>query len=119
MPKKDVLSVEEVSDVAKPYLDAAKNYLDRVMSAKDNGASARFTGIEEIALITAGVEVVKILLKILAVKLENSNGSDVDAMKQVLQSIKETIELERKIEEAQNAIKDNDVNLNDWTNDGD
>ena len=114
MSKKSILSAQEVSAVAKPYLDSANNYLDKVGVAKENGVAAKFTGVEEIALITAGVEVVKILLKILAAKLENSDGSNIDAMKQVLQSMKEAIELERKIEEAQNAIKDNEANLNGW-----
>jgi len=116
--KKEVSDVQEISNITKPYLDAANSYLVKAKS-RDSEVNARFTGVEEIALITAGVEVVKILLKILAAKLENSDGSNIESMKIVLQSMKETIELERKIEEAQNAIQNNDADLDGWITDND
>lgn len=114
--KKEVSDAQVISNITKPYLDAANSYL---IKSKSSEVNARFTGVEEIALITAGVEVVKILLKILAAKLENSDGSNIESMKIVLQSMKETIELERKIEEAQNAIQNNDADLDGWITDND
>jgi len=116
--KKEVSDAQVISNITKPYLDAANSYLVKAKS-RDSEVNARFTGVEEIALITAGVEVVKILLKILAAKLENSDGSNIESMKIVLQSMKETIELERKIEEAQNAIQNNDADLDGWITDND
>ena len=77
--------------------------------------SARFTGTEML-LATAALEVVKSLLKLIGDKLNNAEGSEIEAMEQVLESMKKAIELERKIKEAQDAVDDEDINLDDWIN---
>lgn len=68
-------------------------------------------------VVTAGLEVLKALLKIIANKLDNAEGSDIEAMEQVLESMKQAIELEKKVQEAQNAVDKEDVDLNDWIED--
>lgn len=78
----------------------------------------RITGTEMV-LATAALEVIKSLLNMIANKLDNSEGSDIEAMEQVLESMKLAIELEKKIQEAQNAVDNEDVNLDDWINDSD
>jgi len=75
--------------------------------------SARFTGTEML-LFTAGLEVVNSLLKLMANKLDNAEGSDIEAMEQVLESMKKAIELEKRIQEAQNEVNDEDIDLSDW-----
>jgi hypothetical protein len=78
--------------------------------------SARFTGTEML-LATTALEVIKSLLKLIGNKLDNSEGSDIEAMEQVLESMKMAIELEKRIQEAQNEIDDEDINLDDWISD--
>jgi len=80
--------------------------------------AAKVTGTEML-LITTALEVIKSLLKLFANKLDNAEGSDIEAMEAVLESMKLAIELEKKIQEAQNAIENEDVNLDDWITDGD
>jgi hypothetical protein len=80
--------------------------------------SARFTGTEML-LATTALEVIKSLLKMIANKLDNAEGSDIEAMEQVLESMKLAIELEKRIQEAQNAVEDEDVDLDDWITDSD
>jgi len=75
--------------------------------------SARFTGTEML-LATTALEIIKSLLKMIANKLDHAEGSDIEAMEEVLQSMKKAIELERRIQEAQNAVDKDDVNLDDW-----
>jgi len=75
--------------------------------------SAKFTGTEML-VATAALEVIKSLLKLITNKLDNAEGSDIEAMEQVLTSMKEAIELERKIREAQNEVDDQDINIDDW-----
>jgi hypothetical protein len=50
-------------------------------------------------------------------KIDNSEGSDIEAMEQVLESMKKAIELERKIKEAQDEVDNTNVNLDDWIDD--
>jgi hypothetical protein len=78
--------------------------------------SARFTGTEMLLASTA-LEVIKSLLTMIANKLDNAEGSDIEAMEQVLESMKVAIELEKKIQEAQNEVNNEDVNLDDWISD--
>jgi hypothetical protein len=80
--------------------------------------AARVTGTEML-LITTALEVIKSLLGLFANKLDNAEGSDIEAMEAVLESMKLAIELEKKIQEAQNAIDDEDIDLNDWIDNGD
>jgi hypothetical protein len=75
--------------------------------------SARFTGTEML-LATTALEVIKSLLNMIANKLDNSEGSDIEAMEQVLESMKLAIELEKRIQDAQNEVDNQDVNLDDW-----
>ena len=78
--------------------------------------SAKFTGTEMI-LATAALEVIKSLLTMIGNKLDNSEGSEIEAMELVLESMKKAIDLERKIKEAQDEIENNDVDINDWIDD--
>jgi hypothetical protein len=80
--------------------------------------SAKFTGTEML-VATAALEVIKSLLKLITNKLDNAEGSDIEAMEQVLSSMKEAIELERRIREAQNEVDDQNVNIDDWIGDTD
>ena len=83
---------------------------------EDKAPTPRFTGAE-VMLIMAALGVVNSLLTLLGNKLNNSEGSNIEAMEEVLESMKLAIELERKIEEEQNAVDDEDVNLDDWIDD--
>jgi len=78
--------------------------------------SAKFTGTEMI-LATAALEVIKSLLTMIGNKIDNNEGSKIEAMEQVLESMKKAIELERKIKEAQDEVDNADVNLDDWIDD--
>jgi hypothetical protein len=78
--------------------------------------SAKFTGTEML-LATAALEVIKSLLKMIGDKIDNAEGSDIEAMEQVLESMKKAIELERRIKEAQDAVDSEEVDINDWIND--
>ena len=78
--------------------------------------SARFTGTEML-LATTALEVIKSLLKMIANKPDNAEGSDIEAMEQVLESMKLAIELEKKIQDAQNEVDNEDVDLNEWIDD--
>ena len=75
--------------------------------------SARFTGTEML-LATAALEVIKSLLKMIGNKIDHAEGSDIEAMEQVLQSMKKAIELEKKIQDAQDEVDDNNIDLDDW-----
>lgn len=75
--------------------------------------TTRFTGTE-LLLITIALEVVKSLIVLIGNKLNNIEGSDIEAMEQVLQSMKQTIELEKRIQEAQNAIEEENIDFDDW-----
>ena len=93
-----------------PHRNIEKDtYMERIMAAK-------FTGTEMI-LATAALEVIKSLLTMIGNKLDNSEGSDIEAMEQVLESMKKAIDLERKIKEAQDEVENNDIDLNDWIDD--
>lgn len=75
--------------------------------------SAKFTGTEML-VATAALEVIKSLLKLITNKLDKADGSNIDAMEQVLHSMKDAIDLERRIKEAQDEVNNEDVNLDDW-----
>ena len=83
---------------------------------EDDIMSARFTGTEML-LATTALEVVKSLLVLIGNKLDGSEGSDVEAMEQVLGSMQKAIEIEKKIQEAQNEINNEDIDIDNWTSD--
>jgi len=76
----------------------------------------RLTGAE-IALVTASLEIIKTLLIMISKKINGDESSNIDAMEQVLESMKESMELERQIKEAQDEIDKEDIDINDWIND--
>jgi len=68
----------------------------------------------EILLATAALEVIKSLINLITSKINTIDGSNIEAMEQVLASMKDAIELEKKIQEAQNEIDHEEINVDDW-----
>jgi hypothetical protein len=74
------------------------------------------TGAETI-LAKAALKTITALSKLVINKIEENKKADLDAIEAVLRSMQDAIELNRDIKEAQDAVEEEELDLDDWITD--
>ena len=74
------------------------------------------TGAETI-LAKAALKTITALSKLVINKIEENKKADLDAIEAVLRSMQDAIELNRDIKEAQDAVEEEELDLDEWITD--